>query len=825
MRFPLEVVSDDGAIVVLRSREALAASEVRGPRTLRYRTRTGALARVDGVVRGAFDREHATFVVPAHVRGDVTLEVERRSLPTTGLPAGEGWRWTWLLANATQEPELFLEVSRANPAVRADASATGEPPPAALAIVGHSHLDIAWLWTYEETRRKAQRTFATALRQLGENPQFVFTQSQPQLYAWLAERDPIAFENVRALARVGRIDTSGAAMWVEPDCNVPSGESLLRQLALGMRYVEKNFGTVPSVAWLPDTFGFPNTLPMLLAHAGIASFGTTKLGWNDTTVFPHARFVWESPDGSRAIAAQIASIAGGVEAGRVRRARARGDLLLVGHGDGGGGATDASLAAAPRIGTWTTLGAWFAGIAAHRETLPVVRDELYLEEHRGTATTHHDLKARNAACERALGDAELALAWARALHATPFFLDEARAQLAYAWEIVARAQFHDVLPGSAIGAVARDALAEYDEADGLIAHVAASARSVLPQARAIAVAQPVAPRGERAGFVFENARVFARFARDGTIVDLRVPGGKRLVRRGLRLAAYVDRPRRWDAWNIDRGYRNRPRRITVTSCAIAGDALEIRYAIGASLAIARVTLDANASYLRVELAVDWRERHTLLRFENDLAFAGTRARFGSPHGAVDRAVAPRTRAERAKFEAPGQRFARVDGRRGSLAILALDTYGWSVGARRGVTRLGHSLLRGPTWPDPSADLGEHGFALGLSPAADGLTMGELESMWANFAGGAAVPMFTATDNAVHVVATKLADDGNGIVFRARECDGIARDVAIRCGARAFGVTSVDALERPVARPVEMIDGDVRAHFGPYELRSFRVAIA
>ncbi|GAC1310423.1 MAG: hypothetical protein NVSMB21_18280 [Vulcanimicrobiaceae bacterium] len=214
----------------------------------------------------------------------------------------------------------------------------------------------------------------------------------------------------------------------------------------------------------------------------------------------------------------------------------------------------------------------------------------------------------------------------------------------------------------------------------------------------------------------------------------------------------------------------------------------------------------------------------MLRIENELAFAGTRATFGSPHGAIERAVAPRTRAERAKFEACGQRYARVDGPPGTLAMLTLDTYGWSVARRRGVSILGHSLLRGPRWPDPEADLGEHGFVAGFAPGLRG-TMGELETMWDRFAGRIDVPMFTCTDSAILVVATKLADDGRGIVVRARECDGVPRDVALRCGARAPAVASVSVLKRQLSQPVALCGGDVRARFGAYELRSFRVSIA
>ncbi|MBD5634380.1 MAG: hypothetical protein IAI49_07860, partial [Candidatus Eremiobacteraeota bacterium] len=449
------------------------------PLALRYRTRTGALLRVDGIARGAFDREHETVALAAGIAGNVELEVERRSLPSTGLPPGDGLRWRSMLARSRPEPSRPLErVALERPVRPRDrgADARGD-----LEFVGHSHLDVAWLWTYAEAARKAGRTFATAVRQLESDPAFVFAQSQPQLYAFLEELDPELFGRVRALAAAARIDASVAAMWVESDCNLPSGESLLRQLAFGIRYCEV-LGTRPEVAWLPDSFGFANTLPTLLAHAGIGAFATTKLGWNDTTRFPYARFVWEGPDGSSVLAASIASIQGGFESARVKTARTRGDLLLIGLGDGGGGARDDALAAAAPYGAWTTVAAWFARVRASAAPLPVVRDELYLETHRGVATTQHAIKARHAALERALGDAELALAWAKTLRATPFFLDEARRQLRSAWEIVLRAQFHDVLPGTAIPEVYEDVRRDFDEAEALVSNVAANARSVLPHA-------------------------------------------------------------------------------------------------------------------------------------------------------------------------------------------------------------------------------------------------------------------------------------------------------------------------------------------------------
>ena len=589
---PLALEGANRDVVALRAQEPVP--DAAGGVTLRYRTRTGALLRVDGTVRGAFDRRHSAVFVAEP--GTVTLEVEHRALPSSGLPAGDGLRWRRMLARAAEMPARTMAMVRGGKTERIPGSGD-------LALVGHSHLDVAWLWTYEEAARKAMRTFATAVRQLEEDPSFIFTQSQPQLFAFVAERDPAFFERVRALARAGRIDTSGAALWVEPDCNVPSGESLLQQLSAGIRYVEREFGRTPSVAWLPDSFGFANTLPTLLAHAGIAAFATTKLGWNDTTVFEPARFRWAGPDGSIVLAANIASIEGDFGARRVANARRRGDILLVGHGDGGGGADDRAIAVAQRYGQWTSLAGWFATF--RDAALPEICDELYLEEHRGTATTHHDVKARNAALERSLGGAELALAWARALHASPFFLREARAQLTQAWQIASRAQFHDVLPGTAIAAVYADAHREYDEADSLVQAVHANARSVLPIAARPRETVRVTPRRERGAYVFENAALSARIGRDGTLLRLQTPGGENLVRRAHRLALYRDRPKRWDAWNVDRGYRRRPLRVRVTGCEASDDALEVRYAFGRSLAVARFSLDAAEPFLRVEMAVDW----------------------------------------------------------------------------------------------------------------------------------------------------------------------------------------------------------------------------
>ncbi len=254
------------------------------------------------------------------------------------------------------------------------------------------------------------------------------------------------------------------------------------------------------------------------------------------------------------------------------------------------------------------------------------------------------------------------------------------------------------------------------------------------------------------------------------------------------------------------------------------DAVEIAYDYGTSAAVLRVSLGETATALRIEVAVAWNETHRLLRLENELAFRATSAVYGSPHGTIARTPRPHSRIERAKFEACGQRFARVADDRGGVALLTRDTYGWSLDTRR-TTSVGNSLLRSPNWPDPGCDRGEHRFVFELQPFTK-LGIGELEAAWTDFAEGGepGVPMFSCDDPAIAIVATKPADDGDGIVVRARECDGGARTVAIRSAVRAREVAHADALERELPGELRFEAETFSVPFRPYEVRTFRVRL-
>ncbi len=349
--------------------------------------------------------------------------------------------------------------------------------PGLVHLIGQSHIDVVWLWTLAETERKNGRTFSTVLRLLEQHPSFAYSQSQPFLYQQVKRRHPRLFSEIKTHIASGRWEAVGPS-WVEPDCNIPSGESLVRQLVHGSRFYQQEFERPSEVLWLPDTFGYTWSLPQILKKAGVPYFFTTKLRWNDTTTFPHTSFWWQGIDGSRVLA-HVPPL--GLEAlvtpKDLRKTAKEFDdeaeplpvMQTFGYGDGGGGPTTEQaetatfLSAMPglpmsQISTPTTF---FKDLETRSEGLPVWTKELYLEKHRGTYTTHGRLKKLHRGAERALYTAELAAV----LRATlPGFapVPYPSRELDALWKSLLTNQFHDILPGTAIKDAMDEAYADVD---------------------------------------------------------------------------------------------------------------------------------------------------------------------------------------------------------------------------------------------------------------------------------------------------------------------------------------------------------------------------
>jgi alpha-mannosidase len=336
-------------------------------------------------------------------------------------------------------------------------------------FLGHSHLDAAWLWTFNETMEVFHDTCETILKLMEKYQGFCFCQSSAQYYKWLEERFPETFEKVRRRVRDGRWEIVGGA-WVEPDGNLPSGESFVRQFLHGKRYFRERFNVDVKVAWFPDSFGYAWTLPQIMKKSGLEFFLTQKMLWNDTTVFPYYFFRWVAPDGSTVFAHQtVGSYDETVVETRIleqmkllnSRQQLNDLLLLFGKGDHGGGVTEDMIQRAlefvhrgkPIKGLFSTSGEYFNILTREFEgrKIPQISDELYFQFHRGTYTTQAKVKKNNRKAECLLEVAEKFSTVARKYgHAYP------GKELREAWERLLLNQFHDVLPGSSIPEVYKD---------------------------------------------------------------------------------------------------------------------------------------------------------------------------------------------------------------------------------------------------------------------------------------------------------------------------------------------------------------------------------
>ncbi len=342
-----------------------------------------------------------------------------------------------------------------------------------LVLDANAHIDCAWLWRYPETIQVAHNTFSSVLDMMDARPDFTYTQSQAHLYWWMENLYPDLFARIKARVADKRWEIIGG-MWVEPDCNLISGESWARQLLYGKAYFEKKFGAEVATGWNPDSFGYNWNMPQFYREAGIQAFITQKIGWNDTNMFPYRLFWWEGPDGSRLLTYFPYDYTNSLTDARqlvdwLRQFDANTGLkkmlLLYGVGDHGGGPTPEMLDQAEYFKTldifptvvYGTGQGYIDWLRTHDlSRLPVWKNELYLEYHRGTATTQANTKKNNRECEILFGEAEQLAALA-ALQGQPY----PRRDLLDGWRGILFNQFHDILPGSSIHGVYRDAAELY----------------------------------------------------------------------------------------------------------------------------------------------------------------------------------------------------------------------------------------------------------------------------------------------------------------------------------------------------------------------------
>jgi len=811
---------------------------------------------------------------------------------------------------------------------RADAATNGHGPRARVTAVGHAHIDTAWLWPLRETVRKCARTFATAVTLMEDFPEYRFVCSAAQHLAWIEERYPELFARIAERVRTGQFVPVGG-MWVEADCNLASGEALVRQIVFGKRYFADRFGVDCRELWLPDAFGYTAALPQIMAAAGVDWFISQKLSWNETNRFPYHTFWWEGIDGTRVRAHfPPADTYNGVMSVRqlFRSARAARSIYPFGYGDGGGGPTREMLEAARRVNDLDAAptvaleppAAFFAAVEADPEPLPVWAGDLYLEKHRGTFTSQAGIKRGNRKGEAALQAAELWAAAAGTAHD-----DEVKGELDAAWRLLLTNQFHDILPGSSIRWVAEEAEAQLAEVERRASAVAGAALDALAASiDTTGLAEPavifnptpfhrqevleVAGRrrlvdvpplgwtaietkvkdaqepscdrsptrfvgpvptkrdGENHSSVavedgwMENGHLRLEWDSEGRLTrvfdfdhDREVLAGGAV---GNLFQLHEDRPRDYDAWDVDRDYLDHvtdlvgdaltgPVETQIISGGGLRGAVRFRRSFGGSVIDQTMVLAGGSRRVDFVTEVDWHEDHKFLKVAFPVAVHAPSARFEIQFGHLARPTHANTAFEQARFEVCAQRWADLSEADFGVALLNDCKYGYDV---RGHT-LRLSLLRAPTAPDPLCDRGRHRFTYALLPHG-----GDLRAVIAaGYALGAPLQVRTTGSAATStssrpaehsligvstvlsgdtpgppggfvVETVKAADDGRGVIVRGYEALGGRRRVRLMPGFGCTAAVRTDLLERDGADVPVDADGEVELTVRPFELVTLRL---
>lgn len=843
-------------------------------------------------------------------------------------------------------PAFYQSVTAAAQALRGEVARWEKRHSVTVTCIGHTHIDVAWMWRLTHTREKAARSFSTVLRLMEQYPDYVFLQSQPQLYAYIKQDYPEIYAQIKERVKEGRWE-AGGAMWLEADCNLTSGESLVRQILYGTQFFRDEFGVECSYLWLPDVFGYSWALPQILRKAGIDTFMTTKISWNQYNRLPHDTFRWRGIDGSEVLTHFITTpekaedgvwwytYNGLIEPFAVkgiwdqyRDKKVNRELLLsYGYGDGGGGVNREMLEMRRRLDEMPglphvktgTAGAYFQRLqetfANTDQYVHTWDGELYLEYHRGTYTSQAYNKRMNRKLELLYRDAE----WLHTLLAVATG-DDSRypaRRLKDGWTIILRNQFHDIIPGSSIREVYEDSRLEYAEAEILGRQIQAEALAGLAgvtgagngdfglsgetaytvfnnssflRTELANIPAEAAPgenghwtdsRGQRLEGELCNGRWLVKvedipsfsgemivfhpcqaaeeslsgeavfqwanhslttphyaleWNEAGQLTRLYDRDGEREVlakgSRGNVLQIFEDKPKMFEAWDIDLFYQEKMREVTalasveLLSCSTLQAVVRFVWTYMDSVITQEMKVYAHSRRIDYSTHVDWHERQQLLKVAFPVAVRATEATYDIQFGNVKRPTHWNTSWDYARFETVGHQWADLSERGYGVSLLNDCKYGYDI--KDNVLRL--SLIKSATNPDETADQGEHLFTYSLLPHEGdwvrGLTV--REAWFLNNPLQAVKGACTRTGksmirlNADHLAvdAVKQSEDGSAVVVRLHEFAGVRAQVEITSDYPVLSWQECDLLERPLAEPVQ----GQRLTFGikPYEIKTFLI---
>lgn len=690
-----------------------------------------------------------------------------------------------------------------------------------VALIAHSHLDIAYYWRRIHAVQKNLRTVLIQLRLMDKYPDFKYTHTQPYIYETLEKYYPEVFEELKEKVANGQFEPVGA-MYVEPDCNIPTAESLVRQCLYGQQTYERMFGKRVNNAWLPDVFGNSWIMPQILKKSGVEYFVSNKMStWNDTNRFPHNNFIWKGIDGSSVLACvppthfitwnAPSQIQENWEA-YIDKDQGGQTMNMFGYGDGGSGCTEEMIELMHRFDKLSVMpkcehmgGAEFLEKNLNNNSnLETWDGELYLEMHRGTFTTKSNLKRENRRLEYKLRDAEIL-----SLMRKEDNNDEIRAL----YKKLLVNQFHDILPGSHIHPVYEDAMADYRELNSaldkiigtgskyfntlnfernaltfipnkkgtstrygvkgnwLIPHIPAMASKSL---RATKVDSSWVEIGDKVETPFYSIS----FNDDGSIASLY---DKKLNREWVdgdfnKLKIYTDNPGNYDAWDILPNYKDKQIDIKVEEplelCELDGEAATFKTVLTTEKSrwTMLVRVFRQSKGIEVENIVDWQEKHKLAKAEFACNVLTRKALCDTSAGFIERDTHRNTTWQQARFESCHHKWCDLSETDGGVALINDGKYG--VGLLENTMSL--SLLRATIRPDVTSDMGMHNFCYMIMPHADNAVAAGINNLAFQYN----VPLvksdaeWSLPDFApLYLQAAKLSENGKMAVIRLSEQNG------------------------------------------------------
>ena len=690
-----------------------------------------------------------------------------------------------------------------------------------VALIAHSHLDIAYYWRRIHAVQKNLRTVLIQLRLMDKYPDFKYTHTQPYVYETLEKYYPDVFEELKEKVANGQFEPVGA-MYVEPDCNVPNAESLIRQCLYGQQTYKRMFGKTVNNAWLPDVFGNSWILPQILKKSGVEYFVSNKMStWNDTNRFPHNNFVWRGIDGSDVLACvppthfitwnMPSQIQENWEA-YIDKDSGGQTMNMFGYGDGGSGCTEEMIEMMHRFDKLAIMpkcthmgGAEFLEKnLKNNKNLEMWDGELYLEMHRGTFTTKSNMKRANRRLENKFRNAEM-LSVLRG--------EDNREKITALYKKLLINQFHDILPGSHIHPVYEDAMADYKEIEaeldkiigtgskyfntlnfkrdaltfvpnrhGTATRYGEKGNWILPDIPALSSANLrkayFNSEWVEIGETVETPFYSVKFNADGSIASLY---DKELQREWVngdfnKLKLYADCPGNYDAWDILPNYKDKQIAVEVSSplallekdseCASFVTELKTENSTWKMI----IRLFRRSRGIEVENIVDWNEKHKLAKAEFGCNVLTRKALCDTSAGFIERDTHKNTTWQQARFETCHHKWCDLSETDAGVALVNDGKYG--VGFENNTMSL--SLLRATIRPDVTSDIGHHDFCYMIVPHSSNAVDAGINNLAFQYN----VPLVKADVNyegktfePLYMQALKDSEDGSMTVIRLSEQDG------------------------------------------------------